>query len=71
VSYHRTIDILLCRPDIAREVFESQHFIERLGDDRGLDVIGMFKRGVIWNNDNASWKVIRDEFTTCQSDALR
>jgi hypothetical protein len=64
------ISVAIFSPDIARAVFESQNFIERLGDQRGLEIIGMFQRGVIWNNDNDSWKTMRNEFNRGGLDSI-
>jgi cytochrome P450 len=31
-------------------------FLQRFGDDRGLGIVGMYRRGLIWNNDTDAWQ---------------
>ena len=51
--------IISNEPDLADQVFRSKVFIERSANDEGLEHLGMKNRGLIWNNDNHSWRIIR------------
>ena len=56
--------ILSNDPCFADQVFKSKVFIERAANDEGLEQLGMKNRGLIWNNDNESWKTVRKVFQT-------
>ena len=51
-----------CRPEFANQVFKSGKFLHRLGEDGGLMRLGMFHRGIIWNNDTEKWAELRTLF---------
>lgn len=40
----------------------SKNFTSRMASDQGLYKLGMFKNGIIWNNDKLSWKKNRKAF---------
>ena len=49
---------------VAHEIFKSKgkFFTQRLGNDEGLEHLGMKGRGLIWNNDTEKWKGVRNVF---------
>lgn len=47
---------------LASRVFDSPSFHSRLGEDSGLKALGMFRRGIIWNNDVERWAIQRKIF---------
>jgi hypothetical protein len=52
-----------CSALLAREVFNSKAFHTRLGSDWGLILLGMYEKGIIWNNDMAKWRHQRSFFS--------
>jgi hypothetical protein len=43
-------------------VFLNESFIGRLGSNHGLQMIGMYHQGIIWNNDSTDWAKKRPFF---------
>ncbi|GLC34644.1 hypothetical protein PLESTM_000220700 [Pleodorina starrii] len=52
----------------AQQVFRSSALHARLGDVGGLRRLGMDGQGIIWNNDDAKWRVQRKIFTEAVQD---
>lgn len=50
------------RPDVAEAVFKKKEFVHRLGTEWGLKEVGMFRQGIIWNNDATRWQTQRKLF---------
>ncbi|CAG8513939.1 18119_t:CDS:1 [Dentiscutata erythropus] len=50
--------IITCDAEFAQRILSdnnSKNFIIRMGNDHGLKEIGMYKNGIIWNNDVSKW----------------
>ncbi|CAF0794570.1 unnamed protein product, partial [Brachionus calyciflorus] len=54
-SDHHLIRDILIGPN-------SKNFTSRMGNNEGLQNIGMFNKGIIWNNDKKKWKTGRMAF---------
>ncbi|XP_071943715.1 aromatase-like [Antedon mediterranea] len=55
---------LITRPSAAWYILKTNgnNYCKRFGNDTGLNHIGMFKSGIIWNNDVEGWKTQRAFF---------
>jgi hypothetical protein len=57
--------ILTCDANLIQEFLSgtnSTNFISRMGNDDGLKAIGMFKKGIVWNNDIKRWVIQKRAF---------
>ncbi|XP_062511027.1 aromatase-like isoform X2 [Corticium candelabrum] len=54
--------IITCRPDYAYHVLKSNNYRQRFGCETGLQHLGMYHSGIIWNNDVQKWKHLRSFF---------
>lgn len=56
--------LVTSNPTVARHILKSNgnNYTSRLGYDIGLDHIGMFNNGIIWNNNTNLWKSLRTFF---------
>eukprot|EP01060_Flectonema_neradi_P012183 TRINITY_DN19071_c0_g1_i1.p1 TRINITY_DN19071_c0_g1~~TRINITY_DN19071_c0_g1_i1.p1 ORF type:complete len:444 (+),score=67.32 TRINITY_DN19071_c0_g1_i1:1-1332(+) len=51
--------LITSKPTLAENIFRDRSFYYRFGTDEGLRRLGMFKQGVIWNNDHSTWHAAR------------
>ena len=55
-----------CSARFADKVSNSSAFHARLGESWGLSALGMFNKGIIWNNNTPGWKYHRKFFMQCK-----
>ncbi|WIA30051.1 hypothetical protein OEZ86_000146 [Tetradesmus obliquus] len=56
------------RSDVAAQVLKSKSFVNRLGSQHGLKLLGMHEEGIIWNNNNTGWQEKRKYFADVGKD---
>ncbi|CAI2166738.1 1022_t:CDS:1 [Funneliformis geosporum] len=66
--------IASCDADFVQKILGGTHasnFISRTGNDDGLKAIGMYQKGIIWNNDVPKWTLQRRIFQSGLSSNVR
>ncbi|CAG8483886.1 5459_t:CDS:1 [Diversispora eburnea] len=66
--------IVTCDAEFSQKILsgtESKNFIIRMGNKDGLKAIGMYKKGIIWNNDVSKWNLQRHIFQSGLSSDVR
>lgn len=54
--------LIVTNRKLANQILESKNFHQRPAADAGLKELGMYRRGIIWNNDLGAWHLGRRAF---------